>query len=498
MVLDGGFDAPDGGSSVLAKALAYRRLMESSVELNMLRSDNLALAAAAIGMHFRSAATRIPTDEFHEELGADLELLKAHFEIGERSAKSYCDDWRRAGILIRRAATHSRGEVYEVSADALAAIRVLDAIDAPRTTLTESRLVSLANAVHQLSVDTDPDTLQRIEALEREREAIDRQIALIRSGELTTLNDRSALERVDDILQQAQDIPADFGRVRTRFEELNRSLRAGILASDDSAKTVLDDVFRGVDIIRDSDEGRTFAAFSELLRDPERSAQLDAGLNAVLDRPFAMQLPAESRRHLRNLVFEMKEGSRDVDATLTEFARGLRLYVLSQEFQRDRVLRDSLKAALAAAQRASMKAKPYADTGIAIDSSSIRISTVGEMLPHDPSEYDAGEPLPDEASAFMDFAALAALTRDSEIDYDELAADVNDVLERCANPTIGRILDKHPATQGLASIIGLLSLAVRHGRVEESASERLTWRGRDGISRSAQVPVHAFVEPVVR
>ena len=479
-------------SSVLAKALGYQRLIDSSVELRMLRGDNLAIAAAVIGAHFHSASERIATEDFHEQADADLELLRDRFDIGQRSAKSYCDDWRHLGLLIRRAAVRSRGEVYEASAETFAAIHVLDALQAPHMTLTQSRLVGLTNAIRQLSVDTDPDVTRRIEALEREREAIDREIARVRSGETTTLDERTAVERVNDILQQVEDIPADFGRVRARFEALNRELRAGILASGNGSNSVLDDIFRGVDLIRDSDEGRTFAAFSDLLRDPEQSAALDAGINAILERDFSGKLPWSSRHRLRWLVSELKQGSRDVDATLTDFARGLRMYVLSQEFQRDRALRESLRESLSAAHQASTRLKPTCEMVVAVDIPTIQISSIGAVRLHDPSEFDAGTPLPDAGMAYTDFSVLAERTRESEIDFRELTDNVNDVVRDHASATVSQVLASHPASQGLASIVGLLSLAARHGYVDRAHVEELAWLGSDEVERSAWVPVHGF------
>lgn len=75
--------------------------------------------------------------------------------------------------------------------------------------------------------------------------------------------------------------------MRARFEELNQDLRASIVNADAAQSAVLDDVFRGVDLIESSDQGRTFTAFSALIRDPERSATFDVDVADILDREFA-------------------------------------------------------------------------------------------------------------------------------------------------------------------------------------------------------------------
>lgn len=429
-------------------------------------------------------------DDLYELVDADLEVLRDHFTLPQ-TARAYCDDWRAAGFLVRRPAPEARGETIELSPDAVVALRVVGQLDSPRSTITQSRLINLAQAVRQLAVDTDPDVSRRLTALRAERDRIDEQIARVTSGEVDVLEEREAHERLSDVLLQARDLPGDFAGVRARFEQLNHELRTRILESD-GAGDVLDDVFRGVDLIETSDEGQTFSAFSSLIRDPERSSALDSDLAAVLDREFVHALSPDARRALRSLVRDLKRGSREVHGVLTEFARGLRRYVYSQEFQRDRALRDALHTALAAAVPASRSTKPYAAVERELELSSLPFSSVGELAVHDPSDFDTGATLPTAEAGTVDLEALAAIARESEIDFAELIDNVNRVLAEVSEASVADVLLAQPASQGLASIIGLLSLAMAHGEVRPDATESVSWNGVDGVAREADVVAHVF------
>lgn len=482
--------------SALAAALSYRRVVQESATLRMLRADSLAVMAALLATHLGAPGTRLAAEDVHELIDADLEELRGHFDLGAKSAKAYCDDWRSAGLLVRRPAVASRGETYELSPAAIEALRFLDQLDEPARTLTESRLVGLMAAVHRLAMDTDADIGRRLQALRDERDAIDAQIERLLEGEVDVIDERRALERTADVLLQAQDLPGDFARVRARFEQLNQELRASILHAEGAQGSVLDDVFRGVDLIESSDEGRTFSAFSAMIRDPEQSAGFDADVAAVLDRDFSARLSPQARRTLRTLVRELKNGSREVHGVLTDFARGLRRYVHSQEFQRDRALRAALQEALAAAVPASRRSRPYTDVGLTLELSAMRLGSVGEISPHDPSEFDTGATLADEPPGAVDLATLAALARETEIDYAELASNVNEVLTRAATASVAQVLETHPATQGVASVVGLLSLATRYGQVRTDAAEWITWHAVGGDERSARVVAHVFDKAV--
>lgn len=482
--------------SSLSAALTYRRLLSDSATLRMLRADNLAIMAAVLGTHLGGPGIRLGTEDLHEALEGDLEELRDHFALGRRTAKAYCDDWRALGVLIRRPAGQTRGETYELSAAGFDAIRILDQLETPQTTLTESRLLSLSYALRTLAIDTDPDTTRKLRTLEAQRDQLNKEIDALKHGKVAPIEHRQATERTFDILSQAQALPADFARVRAQFEELNHDLRTNILSSEDAQTTVLDDIFRGVDLIESSDAGRTFTAFSTLIRDPERSAAFDEDVTAILGRDFAQNMGVSSRRALRRLMRDMKDGSRSVHTALTEFARGLRRYVQSQEFQRDRVLRTLLQEALAGAVPASEEVRPYEEIGLELELSSLPIRSVGELAPHDPADFDAGGTLGEQKPQTVPFALLQATTRETEIDFDELTDNVNGALDRSEQVTVGEILDLYPATQGVASVVGLVSLATKFGGTHPSRTEEITWEGTDKMMRKALIREYFFTNKV--
>lgn len=484
--------------SVLSLALAFKRLIESDSALGMLRADNLPVMAAVLGTHLGKPGAAIPTDELHERIEADLDELRDYFELGDKRGKAFCDDWRRKGVLERRPASAARGEIYELSAAGFDAIRIIEQLRTPPTTTTQSRLVSLSQAVHNLAVETDPDQSRRLAQLEAEKNRIEQQIELIRQGEgeRTLLDDRMASERVRDILQQATGLPGDFARVRGRFEELNHELRVSILESDESQSRVLDEIFRGVDLIASSDEGKTFAAFAALLREPEHAAMFDEDISQILDRDFAEGLSLEERQALRLLMRHMKIGARDVQQTLSEFTRGLRNYVFSREFQTDRALLVLTREALSQAASITSVCKPTTNMDITLELPSVRMTSVGDIHLHDPEEFVTGEELDIAQATDIDYSMLVALARESEIDVTELVDNVNAALDVHSPVTVAEVLAQFPATQGVASVVGLVSLAVNHGERVPGENDILDWVGFDEVGRSATVARWRFTERI--
>ena len=495
--------------SALSQTHALKQLVETDATWRLLRADNAPVIAALLSEHLGGESRRLPAAEFYELVDHDLELLRAHgFELPQR-AQSYCAEWRKAGFITRRATEETRGETFELAPGALGAIRFLEQRAAPRASVTESRLASIAAQLGQLAVETDPDATRRLEQLHAQRDRIDAQIERIRAGDLDTLEPARAVERMRDILAQAEEIPSEFARVRERFESLNRDLRARIVESSASQRTVLDEVFRGVDLIAESEEGRSFAGFSALVLDPAVGSAFDDDMARVLGRDFAGELTTPQRRFLRRFIGTLKENGSEIHDVITAFARGLRRYVQSQDYQRDRVLRGMLRETLASGVAAAEQTKPYRVTGVTLDLSGMPLGSVGGIRLHDPSELDATAPITEHVEDVADLEALRALARETEIDFTELTGHINQVLAELERCTVGDVLDRFPASQGVASVVGLLALAAQQatagtapgsnetGNEHEAHRETVHWQGTDQVGRSATIPVHHFTGRVV-
>lgn len=481
--------------TALSAALRLQRLVSTDAALALLRAEHAPIIVALLSRHLGGEVRRRPAEELIDLVDADLDALRPHFDLPQ-TGKAYAAVWRAAGWLVRRPAPEARSETVELSPEALRAIRIFEQIEQPRATATESRLMTIRDQVQRLALETDPDGARRREALERERAAIDAQIEAISAGRFEPLDPARTRERLAEILRLAEDVPSDFQRVRFRFDQLNHELMASLLDSDESQRSVLEDIFRGVDLIEQTDEGLTFSAFSALVLDAERSEAFEADIERLLERDLGDAMSTTDRRFLRTFLRSLKRGSHEIHGVLAEFARGLRRYVQSQDFQRDRALQRSIRSTLAAALQAAEHVKPFHQSGLELPLTSVELSSVGALAAHDPSEFAIDEHVVAHESGLADLEQLRALARDTEIDFEELAAVVNDRLRGSGPVSVAGLLADWSATQGVASVVGLMTLAMRHGSVSADETETVLWPGLDGTTRSAVVRSHSFVERI--
>lgn len=349
----------------------------------------------------------------------------------------------------------------------------------PRQSVTESRPATIQDRLRELARDTDPDAASRLQALYTERDRIQAEIDRVESGEIDVLAPDRALERIRDILGLVEEVPADFARVRSQLEQLNRTLRERLVEQEGPRATVLEDIFRGVDLLAESDAGRSFAGFYALLLDPERGLEFEESLARVMDRGFIDRLSPAQVRTLRRLMPSLQDRGSEIHTVLTTFSRSLRRFVQSQELQRERQISRQLRAGLREALQASESVRPWARTGLHLDLTSMQLSSVDALKLHNPGDFEAGDEAVSHEVDAVDIGELLALARASDIDMAELEANVNDVVDAQGAATIADVLEVHPASQGVASVVGLLVLAQEHGQPLDGR-EDVHWDDRHG------------------
>jgi len=428
-----------------------------------------------------------------ERLTRELEQLRARGEELPQTAQGYIADWLTEGWLTRRYPAGASEEEYELTADAASAIRFVASLLQPRTVATESRLATVIQQLARLAEETDADPRSRLAALHAERKRIDREIQAVQKGGIRPLSDEKALERTREIIGLTDELAGDFRRVRDEFDRLNRELRESLVDTDGNRGEVLDRLFEGVDVIGESDAGRTFAAFWRLLTDPEQSATLEESLTKVLERPFAKKLGAADRRFLLRLTRTLTDEGGGVHDVLQNFARSLKTFVQSREYQEQRRLHGLLKDALRLALDKKDDVRANLPLNFALTLTSSRIRSVSQWSLYDPSGRVTDADMQDAQPFEISLDDVSELVRQSEIDFRTLKQHIRELLDEQTQVSIRQLLERFPAEQGLGSVVGYVALGAKQGEITGD-TEVVGWEGNDGVSRHARVPGIYFLK----
>ncbi len=480
-----------------SKAIASYRRLRAQALWRLLAADSAPAVLALLQAHLLEEKRALPASVLFDRMERDLETLRSQGEDLPQSAQAYVASWLAAGYLVRRFPAGASEEEYELTAAAASAIRFVNSLIERRTAATESRLSTVIEQLIRLAEETETDPAARVAALLAERERIDRDIEAVRGGQLRAMPDDRAVERIRDTITLASELANDFRNVRDEFDQLNRELRERIMDDEGSRGQVLESLFAGVDLIGESEAGRTFHAFWRLLTDPEQSALLEEALDTVLSRPFACELQARERRFLLRIIPTLLDQGGVVHDVLHHFARSLKQFVQSREYLEQRRINQLIKEA----QRAAMSLKDSVRTTYALEYdlqlTSSRLRSIDQWVLYDPALNAIEKGIMDGDPARISLDAISELVAHSEIDFRALKSNIRTMLEEHSPVTVGQLMVQFPAAQGLGSVVGYLVLGSRHGVPTPEQSEIVRWQGEDGPWRRARIPTVYFMREKV-
>jgi hypothetical protein len=460
----------------------------------LLAADNAPLIAAMLQALLLDGERQLPASLMHERLARELDDVRAHGQIAPRSAQAYVAEWLAAGWLERRFPAGASEEQYELTAPAIAALRFLGNLDSSRSVATESRLALVIQQLVQLARQTDADPHSRLAELLAERERIDAQIEAVNEGRVDVLDETRALERAREVIALADELAEDFRHVHDDFQQLDRDFRERIIDDERERGEMLEALFAGVDVIAESEAGRSFDAFWRLLTDAEQSAQLETAVDAVTGRDFARKLDRRERAFLLHLTRTLLDRGGHVHDVLQHFARSLKGFVQSRAYLEQRRLHQLLKQS----QSDALKLRDHVRSNQGIDYtltlSSARLHSLSRWRLNDPRQNQVDGRVVRAEGAMISLDSVGELVAQSEIDFRTLKQRVRTVLAEQAQCSVGTVLQHFPAEQGLGSVVGYVALGSRHGMLVAERDESVSWRGEDGNERHARIPLMYFLK----
>lgn len=314
--------------------------------LRLLHGKYAAVQVAALRALFDSERRSIPTDQLHVRVGALVDTYRENgIDAPVGSGRDLCIRWMRGKWLQRLPAEDGGKEVYELTAAAVDALRIVSDLSSERILLSESRLTLIVEAVRRQATEASPDVASRVRRIDAEIERLTAErTRLLAGGEPAPPSVESMLEGYINLMELIGQLPGDFKRV----EEGIRSMREQIL-DDFRGDTrplgqVIDEYLERSGNLFATPEGRAFEGALGLLRDEALLQQLKADLDIIVTHPFTEALQPEDLRVFLGTVAMVRRGLTDVIGQRSRVTRTLKEHIVSRDAIRERELSAVFKA----------------------------------------------------------------------------------------------------------------------------------------------------------
>jgi hypothetical protein len=464
----------------------------------LLRSDHAALIASFLHRVFVAPNARVlAAADLAEALEDELYALRQRLgdDAFPRAAAEYLDDWAdpERGWLRKFYPPGSDEPRFDLTAATEKALAWLGALSERSFVGAESRLLTLFSLLEQMTEGSETDPAVRVGELRRRRDEIDAEIARVEMGQAPLLDDTALKDRFLQFMQLARELLSDFREVEHNFRVLDRRVRERIALWDGAKGALLEEIMGERDAIAESDQGRSFRAFWDLLMSSRRQELLSERLDRVLALPAVAALGPDPRT--RRVHYDWLEAGEVTQRTVAQLSAQLRRFLDDQAWLENRRIMDILHGLEAKALAVRDHPPPGAVTEI--DEAGADIDLPMERPLHAAAvkaaiadvELAAGD-------ADLDAGALFGQV---VVDRAPLALHIRRALEDRAQVALGELIAARPLTQGLAELVTYLQLASDSfgAVIDEERPEAVVWRadGSDGstVTRRATLPRVIFV-----
>lgn len=470
---------------------------EQSLALKLLRSTHFSLVASFLHRVFVIPNRRsVPYQEL-------VSLLEQHlFDIAEsygeekypKNARSYIDDWinDKNGYLRKYLTQDSDEPECDLLPEAEKVLRWIEELQGRQFVGTESRLKLLLDMIGELVEGASEDPQQKLQQLKARRAEIEQSIMAVELGQDQGFSSTQIRERFYLLSDISRQLLGDFRQVEANFRQLDKASRKTISTGGSLKGDVLDKIFAHQDVIDDSDEGKSFSAFFELLMTPKMRNGMRENLRLLLEHEQGREI-VQNDRLLINLYSWLLDAGKKVNATRQQITDQLRRYVQEQSQDNRRVL-EIIREFEIEAHRFQEQERVCDFISLSVMQAEIDPLFSRQLWQPKRDEQLDSQMIIAGGDPDVDFSQLLTL---SHINEQQLHRNILQLLmANHGQVTLAEVIAHYPLRSGLDELLTYVKLAseqVITANIDRQRKQRVSWQPEPGLVRTVSVPEITFV-----
>lgn len=461
----------------------FNRQYEENDSWRLLRAKNAPLILAFLADLFKEDSD-VAFGKARVALDAELKRCR---ESGiwqtDTNAITYLREWVQSGWLRDLDDHLNKTDACEI------ALRFCQGLDQRENSATASHLRIVQEAVRDLAIAISPNANERVTLLKSRQDEIQLEIDALNAGVVTQLTEDEQHERVKEIYQLSSVLTGDFRRVEDEIRQMDQKLRVEIIGSDSTRGEILLGVLEKEHLLANTDAGRAFEGFFQLLCDQNRNMEFREQLRSILSQPVSRHLSQQQRNFLGKLMRELSKESERVFKVRRRTEESLRSYIESGTHLESKVI-DQLLSTLEhhAVEFREAGINSRTELNIDLPSGSVKITSPESMKLRVPDEqFDTSNVQEHINSNNPSDEMLECL---DAVKIIEVAQNMKSVLISEGPLTIKGISQFQPIKTGLEELVAFLRVAKAIGATEMENKESIEVCDKKGGRFNALVPMY--------
>jgi hypothetical protein len=433
-----------------------KNLKKYNQSIKLLNSDNFAMMVSFFyfvfvkNKHISISHTAILN--YLEDFLYDIN--QSYPDAYPKTAKSYLDDFvHDANGYLKKYHGSDDEAIYELTPYTQKVFEIVESLDKKEFVGSRTKFNVIFELLEELEFETNLSDKERIEALQEQKREIDKQIESIKNKTDLRFDESRIKEHFMLIVEQSRKLKYDFSQIEYNFKELNQKAMQEIASAYESKEQVLGSIFDVEDAIRQSDQGKSFFAFWQLLSDSQKNEKL----SHLLENLYKIEAVKEydKEQSLRNLKYELLINADKITKVSSKLIEQLRRFIDDRVWAENKKILELCKSIEKNALEIRLDL-PKKREFTKMDEVQIKPSSPFGKSLYTVKQKTAFQSELKEENTEVDLESFYNIFF---VDEAQLQNNINYFLQRDTQCTLEEIVQKFPVSKGVSELVAYLSIA---------------------------------------
>ena len=305
-----------------------KNLKKYNSTIKLLNSDNFAMMVSFF--YFIFTKKRYISIEHTKILNYLDDFLydinRANDTLFPKTAKEYLDDFASDKNGYLKKYHGSDGELmYELTPYTQKTLEFIDGLEKKEFVGSRTKFNIIFELLEELEFETNLSDEDRIKSLQKQKDDIDKQIKDIKFKKDIRFDSSRVKEHFMLIDETARKLKYDFSQIEYNFRDLNQEAMEKIAMAYDSKDEVLDSIFDIENSIRQSDQGKSFFAFWQILTNIDKNEKFSKMLEELYKNEIIKEFDRDES--LKNLKYDLLLNANKISKVSSKLIEQLRRFL---------------------------------------------------------------------------------------------------------------------------------------------------------------------------